>query len=82
VFGYQLVLRFTSRHNCLAGISPHGELTIISHFSRARGRLCFSTYATDMKECDAPELNNTTAKVSLMKHIPMIVSTWLTLPWA
>jgi hypothetical protein len=31
------------------------------------GRLCFSTYAADMKECDAPESNNTIAEVSLTK---------------
>jgi hypothetical protein len=34
------------------------------------GRLCFSIYAVDMKECDAPELNSTTTEVSLMKNIP------------
>jgi hypothetical protein len=39
-----------------------------------------------MKECDALESNNTTAKVSLTKNIPMTTSgassttTWLTLP--
>jgi hypothetical protein len=38
------------------------------------GRLCFSTYAVDMKECDAPESNNTTAEVSLMKNVPMTTS--------
>jgi hypothetical protein len=52
------------------------------------GRLCFSTYAADMKENDAPESNSTTAEVSLMKNIPMTTSrastasstaTWLTL---
>jgi hypothetical protein len=26
---YPLILRFTFRHSCRAGISPHGELTII-----------------------------------------------------
>jgi hypothetical protein len=55
------------------------------------GRLCFSTYVADMKECDALESNNTTSEVSLMKNIPMITSeaswassiaTWLTLPRA
>jgi hypothetical protein len=35
------------------------------------GRLYSSTYAADMKECDALESNNTTAEVSLMKNIPM-----------
>jgi hypothetical protein len=38
------------------------------------GRLCFSTYAADMKECDAPESNSTTAEVSLRKSIPMTTS--------
>jgi hypothetical protein len=38
------------------------------------GRLCFSTYEVDMKECDAAESNNTTAKVSLTKNIPMTMS--------
>jgi hypothetical protein len=33
----------------------------------AMARLCFSTYAADMKECDAPESNSTTAEVSLIK---------------
>jgi hypothetical protein len=33
--------------------------------------LYFSTYATDMKECDAPESNSITAKVSLRRNIPM-----------
>jgi hypothetical protein len=55
------------------------------------GRLCFSTYASDMKECDAPKSNSTTAEVALTKNIPMITSgaywasstaTWLTLPLA
>jgi hypothetical protein len=43
------------------------------------GRLCFSTYATDMKEFDATESNNTTAEVSLMKNVPMTTSgaSWL-----
>jgi hypothetical protein len=31
------------------------------------GRLCFSTYAADMKECDALESNSTIAVVSLTK---------------
>jgi hypothetical protein len=56
------------------GISPPGELTIIGHLSRARGRLCFPTYAADMKECDAPESNSTTAEVSLTRNIPMTTS--------
>jgi hypothetical protein len=47
---YPLILRFTFGHNCLAGISPPEELTIIWNFSRARGRLCFPTYAVDMKK--------------------------------
>jgi hypothetical protein len=38
------------------------------------GRLCFLTYAVDMKECDAPELNSTTVEVSLMKNVPMTTS--------
>jgi hypothetical protein len=38
------------------------------------GRLCFSTYAADMKECDALESNITTVEVSLMKNIPMTMS--------
>jgi hypothetical protein len=71
---YSLILRFTFGHSYLAGISPPEELTIIRHFSRARGRLCFPTYATDMKECDALELNSTTAEVSLIKNIPMTTS--------
>jgi hypothetical protein len=32
------------------------------------GRLCFSTYAGDMKECDAPESNSTTAEVIGKKY--------------
>jgi hypothetical protein len=56
-----LILSFTFGHSCLAGISPLGELTIIYLLSRAMGRLCFSTYAADMKEWDAPESNSTTA---------------------
>jgi hypothetical protein len=52
------------------------------------GRLCFSTYAVDMKECDALESNSITAEVVLMKNIPKTTSeassitTWLTLPLA
>jgi hypothetical protein len=38
------------------------------------GRLCFSTYAADMKECDAPESNSTTAERSLTKNVPMTTS--------
>jgi hypothetical protein len=38
------------------------------------GRLCFSTYAADMKECDAPESNSTTAEVALMRNIPRATS--------
>jgi hypothetical protein len=87
---YPLILRFTFRHTCFAGISPPEELTIIWHFCRARGRLYFSTYVADMKEWDAPKSNNTTIEVSLMKNIPMTTSgaswassiaTWLTFPW-
>jgi hypothetical protein len=36
--------------------------------------LCFSTYPIDMKECDAPESNSTTAEVSLMRNIPRTTS--------
>jgi hypothetical protein len=52
-------------------------------------RLCFSTYAADIKECDAPESNSTTVEVALMKNIPRTafeaswassIATWLTLP--
>jgi hypothetical protein len=68
---YPLILRFNFGHSCLAGISPPGELTIIWHLSRAMGRLCFSTYATDMKECDTPESNSTTAEMSLTENVPM-----------
>jgi hypothetical protein len=71
---YPLILRFTFGHCYLAGISPPGELTIISHLSRAMGRLCFSTYAANMKECDASELNSITAEVSLMRNVPMTTS--------
>jgi hypothetical protein len=38
------------------------------------GRLCFSTYAADMKECDAPESNSTTTEVVLMKNISRTTS--------
>jgi hypothetical protein len=38
------------------------------------GRLCFSTYAADMKECDAPELNSATAEKLLMENVPMTTS--------
>jgi hypothetical protein len=38
------------------------------------GRLCFSTYAVDMKECDAPESNSTTIELSLTKILPMTTS--------
>jgi hypothetical protein len=43
------------------------------------GRLCFSTYAMDMKECVAPESNSITAEVSLTKNMPMTMSgaSWL-----
>jgi hypothetical protein len=50
------------------------------------GTLCFPTYARDMKECDAPESNNTTAKMSLTRNIPVTMSedsstaTWLAFP--
>jgi hypothetical protein len=86
-----LILRFTFGHSCLAGIYFPRELTIIWHFSRARGILWFLIYATDMKECDAPESNSITTEVSLMRNIPMTTSgascaystvIWLTLPWA
>jgi membrane-bound ClpP family serine protease len=55
------------------------------------GRLCFSTYVVDIKECDAPESNNTTTELSLTRNIPMTTSeaswassiaTWLTDPQA
>jgi hypothetical protein len=71
---YPLILRFTFGHSCLASISPRGELTIIWHLSRAMGKLCFSTYAADMKKCDAPESNSTTAERLLMENIPMTMS--------
>jgi hypothetical protein len=38
------------------------------------GRLCFSTFAADMKECDAPESNSPTAEVVLTKNIPRTTS--------
>jgi hypothetical protein len=69
-----LILRFTFGHSCLAGISPPGELTIIRYLSRAMDRLCLSTNATDMKECDALETDNTTVEVSLLKNVPMTTS--------
>jgi hypothetical protein len=56
------------------GISPPGELTIILHLSRAMGRLCFSTYVVDIKECDALESNSTTAEVVFMKNISRTTS--------
>jgi hypothetical protein len=34
------------------------------------GKLCFSIYATDMKEYDALKSNNTTAEVALTRNIP------------
>jgi hypothetical protein len=71
---YPLILRFTFGHSCLAGISPPRELTTIWHLSRAMGRLCFSTYVADMKECDAPESNSTTAEMLLTENIPMTTS--------
>jgi hypothetical protein len=86
-----LILRFTFEHNYVVGISPPEELTNIWHFRRARGRLRFSRYVVDMKECNAPESNNTTVEVSLMKNIAMTtfeaswassIATWLTLPCA
>jgi hypothetical protein len=38
------------------------------------GRLCFSTYAADMKECNALESNSTTAERSLTENVPMTMS--------
>jgi hypothetical protein len=38
------------------------------------GRLGFSIYVADIKECDAPESNSTTTEVSLTKNIPMTTS--------
>jgi hypothetical protein len=35
----------------------------------AKGRLCFPTYLADMKECDAPESNSTTAEGSTNDHV-------------
>jgi hypothetical protein len=61
------ILKFTFGHSCLVGISPPRELTNIWHLSRAMERLCFSTYASNMKECDAPKSNSPTAVVALMK---------------
>jgi hypothetical protein len=52
----------------------------------AMGRLCFSIYAIDMKEYNAPELNSTTTEVALMRNIPRTTSgasstvAWLNLP--
>jgi hypothetical protein len=56
------------------GISPPGELTIIWHLSRAMSRLCFSTYAADIKKCDTLESNSTAVEVALMKNIPKTTS--------
>jgi hypothetical protein len=38
------------------------------------GRLFFSTYAADLKECDAPESNSTTAERSLTENVSMTTS--------
>jgi hypothetical protein len=35
------------------------------------GRLCFSIYVADMKECDAPESNIITTEVPLTKNVPI-----------
>jgi hypothetical protein len=69
-----LILRFTIGHNYLVGISPPGELTIIWHLSKDMGILYFSTYATDMKECDVLESNTTIAEVALTRNISRTTS--------
>jgi hypothetical protein len=69
-----LILRFTFTHNCLVGISPPRELTIICHLSRDMGKLCFSIYAANMKEYDALESNSTIVVVALMRNIPRTTS--------
>jgi hypothetical protein len=33
-------------------------------------KLCFSTYAVDMKECDASESNSTTIVAAFTRNIP------------
>jgi hypothetical protein len=39
-----------------------------------KGRLYFCTKLADTNECDAPELNNTIALLSLIRIIPMMMS--------
>jgi hypothetical protein len=38
------------------------------------GKLCFLTYAADMKEWDTPESNNTMAEEALIRNMPRTTS--------
>ena len=49
-------------------MSPPGVLVNRGVFSSTIGILCSSTKLDDMNECDAPESNNTVARVELTRN--------------
>jgi hypothetical protein len=69
-----LVLRSQHLLKVLTSIASQSHTVTDPQPNKTMGRLCFSTYAADMKECDAPKSNSTTVERSLTENILMTTS--------
>jgi hypothetical protein len=61
-------------HECVAFMSPPGELMCNIFLRGYLGMLCFSTNDSVINECDAPESNKTDAGMELTRNIPYTMS--------
>ena len=53
---------------------PPGDFVNRAFFSKTMGMPCFAVNFDDMKECDAPESNNTIAGAELTGNLPRTTS--------
>jgi hypothetical protein len=68
-------LRLTWRHECVAFMSPPGELMCNIFLRGCFGRLYFSTNDSVINEWDASESNKTKVGMELIRNIPYTTST-------
>jgi hypothetical protein len=67
-------LILTWGHECVAFMSPPGELICNIFLRGYLGMLCFSKNDSVINECDAPESNKTDAGMELTRNIPYTMS--------
>jgi hypothetical protein len=67
-----LRVKLIGKQQCVAGIVPSGEFTVIALFMARAGILCVLMKACEMNVCEAPKSKRTVPGVEWTSNIPII----------